>query len=303
MMKIGTVLLKNPFVLAPMAGVNCTSFRLLCKRNNAGLIYTQMMDSRIVDSSADAVKKSLNILDEERPVTVQVIGSDPGIRDIVKLVEPYADIIDVNLGCIVPTHFEKGEGAALLGNLDKMRAVVSSAVAATDLPVSAKIRIGIDNQSLSGVRVARILEECGVCAVAVHGRTIEQKYSGKVNWNMIKDIQRALDIPVIANGDVRSYKGGLDMMARTGCGLVMVGREAKHAPWVFNKDFVATNETIKGQIREFISLYKAYEARFSFRELREHVCMMSRDIRTKERKDRLDRMRSVREIERFLEML
>lgn len=303
MIKIGDVKISNPFVLAPMAAINCTSYRLMCKEHGAGLIYTQMIDTdKIIGKTKDEIKKYLNILDIERPVTVQLVGSDiEKLSKTAKLVEEFADIIDINMGCILPDYMERNCGASLLKDLNKIEEVVKAVVNSTYRPVTCKIRIGWDSQSINAVKVAKLLESCGISALAIHGRTAEQKYSGKVNWTIMKQIKNALSIPIIANGDVRSYKDGIDMLEKTGCDMVMVGREAKHAPWVFNKEFVKSNDNVKKELLKFIDYYDKYENRNSINEVREHIFWMFRDFKTKMNPKEIHKLSSILKIRKFVE--
>ena len=188
-MKIGTVELPNRFVLAPLAGISCTAFRMLCKENGAGLIYTQMIDSDIIsEKTSEEVKQFLNIQDTERPVTVQLIGSEKKVLvRAMQAVEEFADIIDFNVGCIEGDYLQKGCGAALLKDFPKLESIVRAMVEATEKPVTAKIRIGWDNQHINGVTVGQLLENAGVSALSVHGRTVDQGYAGKVNWTIIDE--------------------------------------------------------------------------------------------------------------------
>lgn len=301
-MNIGLVSVGNPFVLAPMACINCTAFRLLCKENGAGLLYTQMIDSDLMCcKSREEIGRYLNIFDEERPVTVQLVGSDVDrMVHAAQAVEEFADIIDINMGCILPEYMKRKCGASLLKDMGKMEEITIAVIGAVEKPVTAKIRIGWDSQTINAVNVSQILERCGIQAICIHGRTAEQKYSGKVNWTMMKQVKGAVSVPVIANGDVTSYRSGQKMLEKTGCDAVMIGREAKHAPWVFDKDFVVSNETVQKQIMRFIELYERYEKRKSLKELREHVFWMFRDFKTRKNPKELHKVCSVEEIKEFL---
>ncbi len=231
-MRIGTVEIPNRFVLAPLAGISCTAFRMLCKENGAGLIYTQMIDTVLISGKTqNDVKQFLNIQEMERPVTVQLIGSEKNaLIKAVQAVEEFADIIDLNVGCIEDDYLKKGCGAALLKDLSKLEALLKAMVDTTEKPVSAKIRIGWDNQHINGVAVAQLAENAGVSALCIHGRTADQGYAGKVNWTIMRQIKEKIKIPVIANGDVTSYNSGLSLLLKTGCDLVMIGRQATTLP-------------------------------------------------------------------------
>jgi len=300
-MKIGTVQIQNRFVLAPLAGISCTAFRMLCKENGAGLMYTQMIDSDIIsEKTSEEVKQFLNIQDIERPVTVQLIGSEKNILvKAVHAVEEFADIIDLNVGCIEEDYLVKGCGAALLKDLPKLESILRTMVDATKKPVTAKIRIGWDNQNINGVKVSRLIENSGAQAVCIHGRTADQQYAGKVNWTIMKQIKEKVKIPVIANGDVTSYTDGLTLLQKTGCDLVMVGRCAQHCPWIFNQE----TADIKQQILRFIELYEQYEQRQSAVEVADHVFWMLRDFKTSENTKKVHLIGTISRIKRYVNRL
>ncbi|MCJ7696849.1 MAG: tRNA-dihydrouridine synthase [Thermoplasmata archaeon] len=300
-MKIGTVEIQNRFVLAPLAGINCTAFRMLCKENGAGLLYTQMIDSDIIsEKTSDEVKQCLNIQDTERPVTVQLIGSEKNILvKAVHAVEEFADIIDLNVGCIEEDYLTKRCGAALLKDLPKLESILRAMVEATDKPVTAKIRIGWDNQNINGVKVSQLIENSGAQALCIHGRTADQQYAGKVNWTIMKQAKETVHIPVIANGDVTSYTDGLTLLKKTGCDLVMIGREAQHCPWIFNQETV----DIKQQILRFIDLYEQYENRQSAIEVADHVFWMLRDFKTSENTKKVHLIGTISRIKRYVNRL
>jgi len=305
-MKIGTVDISGRFVLAPMAAVNCTAFRMLCKENKAGLIYTQMIDTDILKNrSRSDIKEILNIQDAERPVSVQLIGNDQNaLVSSVKLVEEFADIIDLNVGCSEKEFLEKGYGAYLLADPARLEAIVRAMVEATEKPVTVKMRIGLENQRIIGVRVAKSLEEAGVKAICVHGRTADQKLAGKVNWTIMKQIKEKLNIPVMANGDVTSYAEGVALLEKTGCDLVMVGRGARDRPWIFDPTKAAMgNQGIRTQILRFIELYRKFERRGSAQEVREHVFWMLKDFKTKQNTRAVMNLKSIGAVEEFIRTL
>lgn len=304
-LKIGDVEIENPFVLAPMAAVNSTAFRILCKQHGAGLIYTQMYDvDKLVLRKKEEIKDFLNIQKVERPITVQLIGyNKENLVKAVKLVESHADIIDYNVGCVLENYMARGCGGRLLKDLDALKENVSAMVKTTKKPVTCKIRIGWDAQNINAVKVCQLLEECGVKAIAVHGRTVEQGYGKKVNWTIMKQVKEKVKIPIIANGDVTTYKEGLELLEKTGCDFVMIGREAKHAPWVFNKNFERTNENVKAEILKFIDLYQKYEKRDSMTELTQHVYWLFRDIKTSLRARWVYECESVDEVKEFLDRI
>ncbi|DAC72012.1 MAG TPA: tRNA dihydrouridine synthase DusB [Thermoplasmata archaeon] len=300
-MKIGTVGIPNRFALAPLAGISCTAFRMLCKENGAGLIYTQMIDSDIISGkTSKEVQQFLNIKDMERPVNVQLVGSEKNVLiKAVQAVEEFADIIDLNVGCIEEDYLQKGCGAALLKDLPKLESILRAMVEATDKPVTAKIRIGWDNQHINGVAVAQLVENAGAQAICIHGRTADQGYAGKVNWTIMKQVKGKVKIPVIANGDVTSYDDGLALLQKTGCDLVMIGREAQHCPWVFNQGTI----DIKQQILRFIELYEQHENRQSPVEIADHVYWMLRDFKTTEDTKEVHLLGTIPRIKRYVNRL
>jgi tRNA-dihydrouridine synthase B len=300
-MRIGSVDIPNRFVLAPLAGVNCTAFRMLCKENGAGLLYTQMIDAELISSKKPGeVEQFLNIQDMERPVSVQLIGSKKTVLvTAVKAVEQFADIIDLNVGCIEDDYLQKGCGAALLKDLPKLECLLESMVQASEKPVTAKIRIGWDNQHINGVKVARLIESTGVAGLCVHGRTADQGYAGKVNWTIMQQIKENVSFPVIANGDVRSCGDGIKLLQKTGCDFVMIGREAQHCPWVFNENRV----DIKAQILRFIELYEQYEKRQEAVEVADHVYWMLRDFDTTDDTKKVHLITTVSRIKRYVNRL
>lgn len=302
-MKIGNITISERFILAPMAAVNCTAFRLLCKENKAGLIYTQMIDVDLVKNRKKSdIKQILNIQESERPVSVQLIGNnEESLVTSVKLVEDFADIIDFNVGCSEKEFLEKGYGAYLLSDPIRLENIVRKMVDATEKPLTVKMRIGLNSQNIIAVKVAKILENAGVKAICIHGRTAEQKLAKKVNWTIMKQTKEKLSIPVIANGDVKSYTQGLSLLNRTGCDFVMVGRRARDAPWIFDSSKTSIdNAGIKQQILRFIALYREFENRGSSQEVREHVFWMLKDYATKQNTRVVLNLRTIRAIENFV---
>ncbi len=301
MVSIGPVHLSGRFVLAPLAGVNCTAFRLLCKENGANLIYTQMIDADIINEKTyRELERFLNIQPPEHPINVQIIGSSrKSLVDAVKKVELFADIIDLNIGCIEDDYLTKNAGASLLKDPEHMLSLFSSMVNATDKPVTAKIRIGWDAHSINAVNITQRLEEAGAAAVCIHGRTAQQKYAGMVNWTIMKQVKEKVKIPIIANGDVDSLEAGMLLLSKTNCDLVMIGRESMHCPWVFSHKPV----DIKEQILHFIDLYTQHEARLSVQEVADHVFWMLRDYKTTENTKKVHLLRTIPQLIRFVSRL
>ncbi|MDI3534364.1 MAG: tRNA-dihydrouridine synthase [Thermosediminibacterales bacterium] len=236
-MQIGTVKIFNKTVLAPMAGVTDLPFRLLVKREGCGLVYTEMISANGLYYENQKTRRLLATADEEKPVAVQIFGSDPGIMaKAAKIVSNYSfDIIDINMGCPTPKIVNNGSGAALMKDPDLAEKIIKSVVESTEKPVTVKIRKGWDSSSVNAVEIAQRAEAAGVKAIAIHGRTRSQFYSGKADWEIIKKVKEAVDIPVIGNGDVTSPEDAERMLQQTGCDAVMIGRGALGDPWIFSR--------------------------------------------------------------------
>lgn len=283
-LEIGGVELENGLVLAPMAGVTDLSYRRLCKEQGCGLVVTEMVSAKAILYKNRNTRELLRIRDEERPAAVQLFGSDAGIMgEIAEVVsEGNCDLIDVNMGCPVPKIVNNGEGSALLKEPKKVEAILTAMVKRSKKPVTVKIRKGFNDASVNAVEIARIAEGCGVAAVAVHGRTREQFYSGKADWEIIRQVKEAVKIPVIGNGDVTGAKEAKAMLDLTGCDGVMIGRGAKGNPWIFSQilHYLETGEVLPGpsvlEIKEMIlrhgRLLSEDKGEFTaMREMRKHM--------------------------------
>ncbi|MBQ6697255.1 MAG: tRNA dihydrouridine synthase DusB [Lachnospiraceae bacterium] len=281
---IGNVTLENNVILAPMAGVTDLPFRLLCKEQGAGLICMEMVSAKAIYYHNKNTEELMEIHPQETPVSLQLFGSDADIMaEMAKKIEvrPFA-ILDVNMGCPVPKVVNNGEGSALMKNPKLVEEILTKLVKAIDKPVTVKIRKGFNDQLVNAVEIARIAESCGVAAVAVHGRTREQYYSGKADWDIIAAVKDALKIPVIGNGDVVDAYSAEALLKYTGCDGVMIGRAAEGNPWIF-KEVTSyletgvvpprpTKEEIKATIMRHAKLQLEYKGEYTgVREMRKHL--------------------------------
>ena len=236
-LKIGNVTLENNLILAPMAGVTDLPFRVLCKEQGAGLICMEMVSAKAILYKNKNTKELLTIDDREHPVSLQLFGSDPDIMgEIAKQIEelPF-DILDINMGCPVPKVVNNGDGSALMKNPLLAGQIIEKTAGAIQKPVTVKIRKGFDDAHVNAVELAHIAEESGAAAVAVHARTREQYYSGKADWDIIRQVKEAVKIPVIGNGDLLTGKDVEQMQEQTGCDGFMIARGAQGNPWIFRE--------------------------------------------------------------------
>ena len=232
---IGGVKLDGPFVFGPMAGITDAPMRRLTGRLGASLCYTEMISSKGLWYNDEKTWRLLYMYEDEGPAAVQLFGHEPEIMAAAceKIRDLRNVIVDINMGCPVPKIFKNGDGSAMMLDPDQAGRVVEACVSTAGKPVTVKIRLGVDDDHINCVEMAKVLEQAGAAAVAVHGRTREQFYSGKADWSRIKEVKDALTIPVIGNGDVRSPEDAIRMMKETGCDYVMVARAALGNPWLF----------------------------------------------------------------------
>ena len=239
MFKIGNIELKNNIVIAPMAGISNSAFRRIVKEMGAGLIYAEMVSDKAIIYDNEKTKQMLYLTAEERPIAQQIFGSDiESFTESAKIVyeQMKPDIIDINMGCPVPKIAIKSQaGSALLKNPDKIKKIVKSVVQAVPCPVTVKIRSGWDEKSINAKLVAKICEEAGASAITIHGRTRKQGYSGNVDLDIIKEVKESVNIPVIANGDIKDIESAKKMLEYTKCDAIMIGRATLGNPWLIKK--------------------------------------------------------------------
>ena len=283
-LKIGNVLLENNLILAPMAGVTDLPFRLLCKEQGAGLICTEMVSAKAIYFKNKNTESLMEIDERERPVSLQLFGSEPDLMaEIARQIEPRNfDILDINMGCPVPKVVNNGEGSALMKNPKLVHEIVSKVSKAIQKPVTVKIRKGFTEDSVNAVEIAKILEDAGAAAVAVHGRTREQYYSGQADWEIIRKVKEAVSIPVIGNDDVDSPQKAEALVKETGCDGIMIGRAVQGNPWLFSRilHYQQTGELLPGpgmeEIKEMILRHAKMQLEYKgnymgMREMRKHV--------------------------------
>ncbi|MGN8887527.1 tRNA dihydrouridine synthase DusB [Blautia sp. HCP28S3_G10] len=290
--KIGSVEIENPFVLAPMAGVTDLPFRGLCKEQGAGLVCTEMVSAKAISFHNKNTKSLMEITPQEHPVSLQLFGSEPELMaEVARSIEEQTfDILDINMGCPVPKVVNNGEGSALLKNPELIHRIVSEISHAIKKPVTVKIRIGFEGYDVDPVEIAKIIEDAGGAAVAVHGRTRQQYYAGEADWETIGRIKDAVRIPVIGNGDVDSPLKAEKMMKDTGCDAVMIGRAVRGNPWIFREmnHYFTTGELLEkpsaAEIREMILRHARWQIELKgeftgIREMRKHVAWYTSGMR------------------------
>lgn len=283
-LKIGNVELRNPCILAPMAGVTDLPFRLLCLEQGVGLLSTEMVSAKAISFHNKNTESLMEIAPQEHPISLQLFGSEPELMSRVaeQIEERPFDILDLNMGCPVPKVVNNGEGSGLMKQPKLVEAIVTGITRAIKKPVTVKIRKGFDDDHVNAVEIAKIAEASGAAAIAVHGRTREQYYSGEADWDIIRQVKEAVSIPVIGNGDVDSPQKAERLQKETGCDGIMIGRAARGNPWIFRQvvQYLETGQIIEKPSRDQVgrmmlrhaALLEAHKGTYTaLREMRKHV--------------------------------
>lgn len=289
-LEIGNVKLKNNIILAPMAGITDLPFRLICKKYNPGLMYTEMVSSRAICYNDEKTLKMIEIEENERPTAIQIFGNDPKMMgEAAKKLSDVADIIDINMGCPAPKVVKGGDGSALLQNLELADSIIKEVVEQSRVPVSVKMRKGFSSDNVVAIELAKICERNGVSAITVHGRSRDEFYSGKVDLDIIKQVKKSISIPVIGNGDIFSEEDALRMFEYTGVDGIMCARGTLGSPWIFRSviDYLQTgeknrepsNEEKLKVILEHIDLAMQNKGEYTaVREMRKHIAWYTKGM-------------------------
>lgn len=289
-LKIGNVELENNLILAPMAGVTNQPFRIICKQFGAGMVCTEMASSKAIFHNDQKTKRLLNTEGEKRPISFQIFGSDEETMAYsAKYISKLADIVDINMGCPAPKVVKNGDGSKLLLDLEKAEKIIKAVVQNSDKPVTLKIRKGWDKNNIVAVEIAKIAEQNGISAITVHGRTRSEFYTGKADWDIIKQVKAAVTIPVIGNGDVIDEEKALKMFEETNVDGIMIGRGAFGNPWIFREIIhyletgeklpKPTNEEKLSVIKQHINLAVEEKGEIAVKELRKHIAWYTKNLK------------------------
>lgn len=288
--KIGNVELDNNLILAPMAGVTNLPFRIICEKFEPGMVCTEMVSSKAIFYNDQKTRRLLNTEGEKRPISFQIFGSDEETMGYTaKYMSKIADIIDINMGCPAPKVVKNGDGSKLLIDLEKAKRIMKVVVENSSVPVTVKIRKGWDKENIVAVQVAKIAEEVGISAITIHGRTRSEFYTGKADWDIIKEVKDSVKIPVIGNGDIVDEETAYQMFEKTGVDGIMIGRGSFGNPWIFRniKHFLITGEKLPSPtnserlniIKEHIDLAVEEKGEIAIKELRKHIAWYTKNLK------------------------
>ena len=288
--KIGNVELDNNLILAPMAGVTNLPFRIICEKFEPGMVCTEMVSSKAIFYNDQKTRRLLNTEGEKRPISFQIFGSDEETMGYTaKYMSKIADIIDINMGCPAPKVVKNGDGSKLLLDLEKAKRIMKVVVENSSVPVTVKIRKGWDKENIVAVQVAKIAEEVGISAITIHGRTRSEFYTGKADWDIIKEVKDSVKIPVIGNGDIVDEETAYQMFEKTGVDGIMIGRGSFGNPWIFRniKYFLITGEKLPSPtnserlniIKEHIDLAVEEKGEIAIKELRKHIAWYTKNLK------------------------
>ena len=288
--KIGNVELDNNLILAPMAGVTNLPFRIICEKFEPGMVCTEMVSSKAIFYNDQKKRILINTEGEKRPISFQIFGSDEETMGYTaKYMSKIADIIDINMGCPAPKVVKNGDGSKLLLDLEKAKRIMKVVVENSSVPVTVKIRKGWDKENIVAVQVAKIAEEVGISAITIHGRTRSEFYTGKADWDIIKEVKDSVKIPVIGNGDIVDEETAYQMFEKTGVDGIMIGRGSFGNPWIFRniKHFLITGEKLPSPtnserlniIKEHIDLAVEEKGEIAIKELRKHIAWYTKNLK------------------------
>lgn len=288
-LKIGNIELENNILLAPMAGITDKPFRMIAKQYNPGLVCTEMVSSKGLYYNDDKTKLLLDTQEEKRPISMQIFGSDPETMAYsAKYVSELADIVDINMGCPAPKVVKNGDGSKLLLNLDLVEEIVSKVVKNSKVPVSVKIRKGWDKENIVAVEAAKRIEKAGASLITIHGRTREEYYGGIADWDIIKKVKEAVNIPVIGNGDIKCKEDATQMFKQTNVDGIMIGRASLGNPWIFRDIIcylkeeeikeVSLEEKLDTIIKHIALEVEQKGENTGIKELRKHMCAYIKNL-------------------------
>ena len=304
--------LPSDTILAPMAEVTDVAFRLLCKKYGAGLTVTEMISAHALARANKAVMKLIDVVPEETPRCIQLFGQKPEyFVQSAKFLNNKCEIIDLNFGCPASQIIQQGAGSALLERPNQIKRIVEAVSSAVNIPVTCKVRLGINTRKINVVKIAQICEKAGAAMITVHARTQKQGYTGTADWNWIKKVKTAISIPVAGNGDVKTVEDYVRMKQETGCDLVMIGRGAIGNPFLFkqieeyNKTGTYTPRTPKQQLNDFFAYLKLAEKyKVDFNYIRFHAMSFTKGISgSAQLREKLSRMKTVEEVKKEMEIL